>query len=71
MPDASKVQESGINVGEMNRLLLKKVEELTLYMIEKDKQISQEHSLIENQQSEINELKRQVSSLSLEIGHHK
>jgi hypothetical protein len=31
--------ENGINVGEMNALLLQKIEELTLYVIELEKQI--------------------------------
>ena len=39
MPSAKEVETNGIALGEMNKLLLKKVEELTLYLIEKDKQI--------------------------------
>lgn len=39
IPSAETVLEEGIELGEMNRLLLKKVEELTLYLIEKEKQI--------------------------------
>lgn len=34
VPSAKEMEAKGINVGEMNMLLLKKVEELTLYMIE-------------------------------------
>jgi hypothetical protein len=49
IPSARQMEKDGMNVGEMNKLLLKKVEELTLYMIEKDKQI--------------NELQKRVSSL--------
>ncbi|WP_407428896.1 hypothetical protein [Arcticibacter sp.] len=33
MPSAREVDDSGINLGEMNVKLLKKIEELTLYMI--------------------------------------
>jgi len=33
-----KTTNNGQNVGEMNMILLKKVEELTLYLIEKGKQ---------------------------------
>ncbi|UOE52644.1 hypothetical protein MTO98_16355 [Mucilaginibacter sp. SMC90] len=40
IPSAREMEKDGMNVGEMNKLLLKKVEELTLYMIEKDKQIN-------------------------------
>lgn len=39
VPSASEVEEEGMSVGEMNRLLLQKVEELTLYVIELQKQI--------------------------------
>lgn len=38
MPSAKEFERDGIAVGEMNKLLLKKIEELTLHLIEKDKQ---------------------------------
>lgn len=41
VPNAQQVQDQGISVGEMNAILLKKVEELTLYMIEQQKRIEQ------------------------------
>jgi hypothetical protein len=39
VPTAATVQQNGMSVGEMNVLLLQKVEELTLYMVELQKQI--------------------------------
>jgi len=39
IPSAKQVEENGIELGEMNKLLLQKVEELTLYLIEMDKEI--------------------------------
>ncbi|MDN3588118.1 hypothetical protein QWY86_15650 [Pedobacter aquatilis] len=39
IPSAKEAEENGIALGEMNKLLLKKIEELTLHLIEKDKQI--------------------------------
>lgn len=39
MPSANEIDEEGIKVGKMNALLLQKVEELTLYVIELQKQI--------------------------------
>lgn len=39
IPSAKKVAKDGINLGEMNAKLLKKVEELTLYVIELNKKI--------------------------------
>jgi hypothetical protein len=40
IPSAAEVKDDGVNLGEMNALLLKKVEELTLYVIELNKEIS-------------------------------
>ncbi|WFO17319.1 hypothetical protein M601_006270 [Cellulophaga baltica 4] len=39
MPSASEVQENGIQLGEMNAKLLRKIEELTLYTITQEKKI--------------------------------
>jgi len=39
VPDANQMAADGINTGEMNMILLKKVEELTLYIIELNKRI--------------------------------
>ena len=56
MPSAEQINKDGINLGEMNKLLVKKVEELTLYIIDQ-KQNAQ------TQQQEIDELKKQVTAL--------
>jgi hypothetical protein len=56
IPAAAEVEKDGVNLGEMNRLLVKKVEELTLYLIEKDKEEK-------SQQQQINELKKQMEIL--------
>ena len=34
IPSAQEVEENGVDVGEMNKLLLQKVEDLTLYIID-------------------------------------
>jgi hypothetical protein len=52
IPSAQKMVTNGLKVGEMNKLLLMKVEELTLYLIEKDKEVK-------GQLEEINLLKQQ------------
>ncbi|MEK7325830.1 MAG: bZIP transcription factor, partial [Chloroflexota bacterium] len=39
IPSAAQVAERGINVGQMQARLLEKVEELTLYVIEINKQL--------------------------------
>jgi cytoskeletal protein CcmA (bactofilin family) len=39
IPSAKEVETDGLNLGEMNKLLLQKVEELTLHLIEQQKRI--------------------------------
>jgi len=39
MPSANEVKTNGIDLGDMNALLLQKIEELTLYIIQQDKKI--------------------------------
>lgn len=39
IPSAYEMEENGVQLGEMNMLLLKKIEELTLYVIEQNKRI--------------------------------
>ncbi len=41
VPSAKEVEQKGINVGEWNITMLKKIEELTLYVIEQNKQIEE------------------------------
>lgn len=57
VPSAEEVSEQGIDLGEMNAILLQKVEELTLHVIELQKQIDAQQDKIDIQQNEINELK--------------
>ncbi|MET7000191.1 hypothetical protein [Chitinophaga defluvii] len=47
MPSAKEVAAEGIDLGEMNKKLLQKVEELTLYMIEMKTQMEQQEKIIE------------------------
>jgi hypothetical protein len=46
MPSEAEVAKDGINLGEMNKLLVKKVEELTLYQIEQQKKSEQQEARI-------------------------
>ena len=50
VPKATEVEENGLSLGEMNKILLQKIEELTLHMIDKDKRIERlEQKIGENQ----------------------
>ena len=39
VPSATEVETNGLDLGAMDKILMEKVEELTLYLIEKDRQI--------------------------------
>ena len=41
VPSAAEVEANGIDLGEMNAILLQKVEELTLYIIQMEKRLSE------------------------------
>ncbi|MBY0435313.1 MAG: hypothetical protein K2U26_14495 [Cyclobacteriaceae bacterium] len=55
VPSAKEMEKNGVQLGEMNMLLLKKVEELTLYLIEQQKQN-------EIQSEEIKQLKQLIKN---------
>ncbi|MBT3208836.1 MAG: hypothetical protein HN347_10865 [Bacteroidetes bacterium] len=47
VPSEQEVVKNGLNLGEMDALLLEKVEELTLYIIELNKKIAKQEKKIE------------------------
>lgn len=63
MPSEKEVASNGINLGEMNKLLTKKIEELTLYLIEKDKIINDEQKTNSKQEQRIGKLETQLKDL--------
>jgi hypothetical protein len=70
IPSADQMAKYGLSLGDMNTKLLKKVEELTLYLIEKDNkdkekdiQLQSDKAQLQTQQEQINELKSQVAKL--------
>lgn len=48
VPTQNEISKDGVDMYEMNAILLKKVEELTLYVIEQQKQIEQLENKIKN-----------------------
>ena len=60
MPSAAEVSKNGLSVGEMQNKLLKKVEELTLYVIEQQKTISQQSVQISQQNIKIEDLEKKM-----------
>ncbi|CAM1344758.1 hypothetical protein [Tenacibaculum amylolyticum] len=66
IPSAKEVEENGVKLGEMNKKLLEKVEELTLYTIQQQKEINRlqkQEERLEKQEKELEELKSLVKKL--------
>ncbi len=58
---AEEFKKEGYNVGDMDDVLLRKVEELTLYTIEQQKQIDIQSQVIMALEKQFIELKQQIS----------
>lgn len=56
VPSAKEIEIKGINVGEMNMILLKKVEELTLYLLEQNNKLIEQNEIILKQNDRITKL---------------
>mgnify|MGYP003575561206 CR=1 FL=1 len=60
IPSAIEVTKEGISLGEMNAKLLKKIEELTLYLIEQNKELKEIKSSNERLETEVSNLKSRL-----------
>lgn len=58
MPSAEEVQKEGLDIAEMNAKLLKKVEELTLYLIQKNKEMEKTNAMVKELRSRIEKIER-------------
>ncbi|SES20045.1 hypothetical protein [Pedobacter rhizosphaerae] len=63
MPSAKEVEKNGVALGDMNKLLLKKVEELTLHLIVKEKVINQTGKQLKAQGDKIDRLEKAHAAL--------
>jgi hypothetical protein len=71
IPSEDQVKKEGIDLGEINKLLIGKVEELTLYLIQQKEENEAQQKLISNQQKadqsqqeQIDQLKEQLSIIT-------
>ncbi|PIH04705.1 hypothetical protein CS542_00640 [Pedobacter sp. IW39] len=73
MPSAAIVEAKGLDLGEMNKLLTK-VEELTLYLLEKDTEVNELKTNIKsletnyrNQQEQLKSIKETLDQFKMKI----
>ncbi len=67
IPSAAEMEEAGVNLAEMNKLLLMKVEELTLYSIEQEKKIEARDEKVESLELKVEELSDEKRAMRGEI----
>jgi len=58
VPSEKEVIENGLSLGQSDAVLLQKIEELTLYLIEQNKEVKSEKLKVESLESEIKRLKK-------------
>lgn len=63
IPSAKEVEENGVGVGKVESLLLMKVEELTLYLIEQDKRLAEQNKRLKELEVQNIELQYAVRHL--------
>lgn len=56
VPSATTVEDKGLDLGNNQAVLLKKIEELTLYIIEQNKKLTEQQRMLEEQNTRINKL---------------
>lgn len=62
VPSAAEVQKEGIDLGDNQTILLKKIEELTLYIIEQHHKLEQQQDAIRKQSQRIEQLEKKWNS---------
>lgn len=60
VPSACEMEEQGINLAESNVMMMEKVEELTLYLLQMKEQLDSQKQVLQEQQELILQLQKQV-----------
>ncbi|WP_121811969.1 hypothetical protein [Mucilaginibacter kameinonensis] len=71
IPSEQEIVKDGLNLGEMNKLLMKKIEELTLYLIEKDKVEKEQKKINQNYATQIETLTQHLELLTNQLNAFK
>lgn len=66
IPSAAEMEEKGLHLAEMNIKLLQKVEELTLYMIEQEKQLQVQKAALAEQSRQAEQKDKEIQELRTE-----
>lgn len=67
IPSAREIARDGLDLGQMNKLLMQKIEELTLYLLDQHQQIEtlkKKNEIAESQEQRIKNLEKRLESIS-------
>lgn len=67
IPTEKEIAEKGLDLGEINKLLTKKIEELTLYMIYKDQQLKEIDKKQQEQTEDSQKLQEQLAAMQVRL----
>jgi hypothetical protein len=67
VPSATEMQQTGINVAKSSVMLMEKVEELTLYMLQINKQLNTQTELLKQQQETIRLQQELIQKLEQQV----
>jgi hypothetical protein len=67
VPSAKEMEENGLNLKEMNLILLKKVEELTLHLIDQNRKIKEQGAQIEVHRIQLEDYQAELQQLKSKI----
>ncbi|TAJ04042.1 hypothetical protein DMA11_23970 [Marinilabiliaceae bacterium JC017] len=63
IPSAAQMEEDGVNVAEMNKLLLQKIEELTLYTISQEEKLQKKAEEMQGLNSELDKMRNDLEKI--------
>ena len=58
IPSAKEIEENGVQLGEMNKLLLEKIEELTLYTLQQQQELQQQKEINQSLEERLAKLEK-------------
>jgi len=67
MPTAEEIEENGADLGEINRVLVEKVEEMTLYILELEERLAKMEAQKSTTHTEDDALEERISKLETMI----
>jgi hypothetical protein len=67
IPTAEEIRVNGLNVAEMDKKLLEKIEELTLYILQQQKTIDDQREKLKTQDNRFDEQNKRMDALQKQL----